>query len=69
MAVRVVDKETGKCTVGKYAVIKNGQVNLYTGITSDQECGWRGCGLRLVLAADRVIVTADEPAMELKQEN
>jgi hypothetical protein len=69
MTVRVVDKETGKCTLGKYAIIRKGQVILYTGIISDPECGWRGCGLRMVLAADLATVTADEPTKELRQED
>ena len=40
----MVDKKTGKEITGKYAVIKGGQVNLYTGIMSDKKGGWRGCG-------------------------
>lgn len=43
MSVRVVDKKTGKEITGKYAVIKGGQVNLYTGIMSNKKGGWRGC--------------------------
>ena len=69
MAVRVIDKETGKLTSGMYAVMKKGgQVWLYTGIKTDPEGGWQGAGLRLVLATDRVTVTADDPVKELKQE-
>jgi len=37
MSVKVVEKETGKGTTGKYAVIKRGQVSLYTGIMSDRK--------------------------------
>ena len=66
MSVKVVDKRTSKETIGKYAVIKGGQVNLYTGIMSDKKGGWRGCGRRLLFAADSVTVTADDPGKELK---
>ncbi len=69
MSVKVIDKKTGEETTGKYAAIKGGQVNLYTGIMSDKKGGWRGCGKRLQFAADSVTVTADEPAKELKQES
>jgi len=68
MSVKVVDKKTGKETLGKYAVIKGGQVNLYTGIMSDKKGGWRGCGKRLVFPAESVTVSADEPTKEFKQE-
>jgi len=69
VSVRVVDKKTRKETTGKYAVIKSGQVNLYTGIMSDKKGGWRGCGKRLQFPAESVTVTADEPTKELKQES
>jgi len=69
MSVKVVDKKTGKETIGKYAIIASGQVNLYTGMMSDKKGGWRGCGKRLVFPQDNVTVTADDPAKELKQES
>ena len=69
MSVKVVDKKTGKETVGKYIVIKGGQVNLYTGIMSDKKGGWRGCGKRLVFPAESVIVSADDPMKELRKES
>jgi len=69
MSVKVVDKKTGKETTGKYALIKGGQVSLYTGIMSDKKGGWRGCGKRLQFPADSVTVTADEPTKELKRES
>ncbi|MDH5364836.1 MAG: hypothetical protein OEW82_06725 [Dehalococcoidia bacterium] len=69
MSVKVVDKKTGKETTGKHAVIKGGQVNLYTGIMSDKKGGWRGCGKRLLFSVENVTVTADEPTKELKQES
>jgi len=69
MSVKVVDKKTGKETIGKHAVIKGGQVSLYTGIMSDKKGGWRGCGKRLQFAAESVIVSADEPKKELKHES
>lgn len=68
MTVKVVDKKTGKETIGKYAVVKGGQVSLYTGIMSDKKGGWRGCGKRVVFPADSVTVAADEATKELKQE-
>ncbi|MBI2846367.1 MAG: hypothetical protein HYX82_00640 [Chloroflexi bacterium] len=61
MSVKVTDKKTGKETAGKYAVIKGGEVNLYTGIMSDKKGGWRGYGKRLVFSAESVTVAADEP--------
>ena len=69
MSVKVVDNKTGKETTGKYAVIKGGQVSLYTGSMSDKKGGWRGCGCRLFFPADSVTVAADEPTKELKQES
>jgi len=51
MTVKVVDKKTGKESTGKYAVIKGGRINLYTGIMSDKKGGWRGCGKRLLFPA------------------
>ncbi len=68
MSVKVVDKKTGKETIGKYAIIKSGQVSLYTGIMSDKKGGYRGCGKRLKFPSDSVTVTADDPTKELKQE-
>ncbi len=68
MSVKVVDKKTGKETIGKYAIIKGEQVNLYTGIMSDKKGGYRGCGKRLKFPSDSVTVTADDPTKELKQE-
>ena len=69
MGVKVIDKKSGSETTGKYAVIKAGQVNLYTGITSDKKGGWRGCGKRHQFAVNDVTVTDDEPAKELKKES
>jgi len=68
MSVRVIDKKTGKETVGKYAMVKGREVSLYTGIMADKKGGWRGCGKRIVFAAESVTVTADDPAKELKQQ-
>ena len=67
MSVRVKDKKTGKETVGKYALVKGGQVSLYTSIMSDKKGGWRGCGKRIAFPADTVSITADDPSKELKQ--
>jgi len=69
MTVKVVEKKTGKESTGKYAIVKSGEVNLYTGIMSDKKGGWRGCGRRLVFPAAEVTVKADDPAKELKQES
>ncbi len=69
MSVKVMDKKTSKESIGKYALIKGGQVSLYTGIMSDKKGGWRGCGKRIVFPADSVTVTADDPAKELKQQS
>lgn len=67
MSVRVIDKKSGKETVGKYALTKEGQVSLYTGIMSDKKGGWRGCGKRIVFSVQDVSVMADDPSKELKQ--
>ncbi len=69
MSVKVVDKKTKKETVGKFAMVKGGQVNLYTGIMSDKKGGWRGCGKRIVFPAASVTVTADDPGKELKEQS
>ena len=69
MSVKVVDKQTSEETVGKFALAKGWQVNLYTGIMSDKKGGWRGCGKRIVFSAENVTVTADDPARELKQQD
>jgi len=68
MSVKVVDKKTGKETIGKYMLMEGGQVKLYTGIMSDKKGGWRGCGKRIVFPAENVTVTADDPARELQQQ-
>ena len=69
MTLKVVDKNTGKETTGKYAVIRGGQVSLYSGIMSDKKGGWRGCGKRLLFPEDSVTVAADEPGKEIKRES
>ena len=66
MSVKVTEKKTGKETVGKWASIKDGQVNLFSGIMSDKKGGWRGCGKKVAFPADSVDVKADDPAKELK---
>ena len=66
MSVKVVDKKTGTETVGKYALVKSGEVSLYTGIMSDKKGGWRGCGRRIVFPAENVTITANDPVKELK---
>ncbi len=67
MSVRVIEKASGKETVGKYAAIKGSEVGLFSGIMSDKKGGWRGCGKKTVFKADTVTVKADDPAKELKQ--
>ncbi len=66
MAVKVVNKETGEIISGKLAVLKEGNVILYSGSTSDKKGGLRGCGKKEVFAADSVTVSADDPAAEIK---
>jgi hypothetical protein len=67
MAVKVVDKKTGKETAGKFAAVKGGEVSLWTGIMSDKKGGWRGCGKKMVFPADSVNIKADQPDKELKK--
>ncbi|MDP6770820.1 MAG: hypothetical protein QF704_09010 [Anaerolineales bacterium] len=69
MSVKVTDSQTGEEATGKFALAKGGQINLYTGIMSDKKGGWRGCGKRIVFSAENVIVIADNPAKELKQDD
>lgn len=69
MSVKVIDKQTGEETVGKFALKKGGQLNLYTGIMSNKKGGWRGCGKRIVFPAENVTVTADDPAKELNEQD
>jgi len=67
MAVKVVEKATGKVVTGKYAAIKGKDVRLYSGIMSDKKGGWRGCGKCTDFSADAVTVSADDPAKEIKK--
>ncbi len=69
MSVKVIDKQTGEETVGKFALVKGDQVNLYTGIMSDKKGGWRGCGKRIIFPTESVTITADDPTKELKQQD
>jgi len=66
MAVKVVNKETGETISGKLAILKEGNVLLYSGCRPDKKGGLRGCGKRQVFAADSVSVSADDPAREIK---
>ena len=66
MTVKVTDKQTGKVVAGKYAVIQEGNVNLFSGCMSDKKGGIRGCGKKTVFPAAAVTVTADDPAKEIK---
>ena len=66
MAVKVVNKETGETVSGKLAILKEGNVILYSGCMSDKKGGLRGCGKKQVFAADSVSVSADDPAREIK---
>lgn len=68
MAVKVVEKATGKVTQGKYAAIKGKEVTLYSGMMSDKKGGWRGCGKCTKFPADAVTVSADDPAKEIKKD-
>lgn len=52
MAVKVIDKKTGKETTGKFAAVKGEEVQLWTGIMSDKKGGWRGCGNQHRLGMD-----------------
>ncbi len=67
MPVKVTEKKTGKETIGKWAAVKDAEVQLWSGIMSDKKGGWRGCGKKTVFKTDAVTVKADDPARELKQ--
>ena len=66
MAVRVVDRGSGKTAIGKYAVIKEGSVFLYSGCMPDKKGGLRGCGKKSVFPSEAVTVNADDPQREIK---
>lgn len=66
MAVKVVEKESGKTVLGKFAKLEQGQVLLYSGCMADKKGGLRGCGKKTTFPAAQVNVVADEPALELK---
>lgn len=67
MAVKVVEKDSGKATTGKYAVVDKEKVNLWSGVMSDKKGGFRGCGRKLVFEVAKVTVSADDPAKEIKR--
>lgn len=67
MAVKLVVKESGENVAGKFAVIEGDKVGLFSGIMSDKKGGFRGCGKKRTFDAASVTVTADDPAMEIKQ--
>ena len=69
MSVKIISYYPHQEHVGKFALIKGDQVNLYTGIMSDKKGGWRGCGKQIVFPADGITITADDPAKELKQQD
>jgi len=66
MAVKVVKKSTGDVQQGKFAVIKGGNVALYSGIMADKKGGWRGCGKRWLFPVEEVTVSADNPDQEIQ---
>jgi hypothetical protein len=68
MPVKIVHKDTGEETTGKWAAIKGREIHLWSGIMSDKKGGWRGCGKRTVFAAADVKITADDPTKELKKD-
>lgn len=68
MAVKVVDKQTGKAASGKFADIKGGSVHLWSGAMSDKKGGFRGCGKKVgVFPEASVTISADNPAKEIKR--
>ena len=66
MTVKVVNRKTGETISGKFAVLQEGNVLLYSGCMSDKKGGLRGCGKKQVFAAERVTVSADDPGREIK---
>jgi hypothetical protein len=68
MPVKIVDKDSGKETVGKWAAFKGQEIHLWSGIMSDKKGGWRGCGKRTVFTAENVKIVADDSTKELKKE-
>lgn len=66
MGVKVVNKETGDVLTGKFAVLKEGNVLLYSGVRQLKSGSFSGCGKRQVLSAAVVTVDADDPATEMR---
>ncbi|MCC6236030.1 MAG: hypothetical protein IT299_00495 [Dehalococcoidia bacterium] len=66
MAVKVMDKQTGTATTGKFAVLSGEIVALYSGITTSKNGVFRGCGRKQTFPAAAVQVEADDPAKELR---
>lgn len=67
MSVRVVVKTTGEEFTGKFALIAEGLVNLYSGRRLDGNGIWRRCSRRRIFLAHNVSVSADEPATEVQE--
>jgi hypothetical protein len=66
MAVKVINKKTGETFSGKLAVLRESEVNLFSGVMSDKKGGFRGCGKKRVFPRQDVTVEADNPSLELK---
>ncbi len=66
MPVRVTTKRTGQTVVGKFAVIDETAVGLFSGVMSDKKGGFRGCGRKQTFPATDVTVEADDPEKEMR---
>ncbi len=66
MAVRVIHRQTGQTTTGKFAAIDGDAVGLFSGIMAGKNGAFRGCGRKQTFAAADVTVEADDPAKEVR---
>jgi len=67
MTVKLEIKETGETITGKFASFEGDKVGLFSGIMSNKQGGFRGCGQKRVFEAAAVTVTADDPEKETKR--
>ena len=66
MTVKVINNKTGETFRGKFAVLRESEINLFSGIMSDKKGGSRGCGKKRVFPRQDVTVEVDNPSLELK---
>jgi len=66
MTVKVTNNTTGETFSGKFAALREGEVNLFSGVMSDKKGGFRGCGKKRVFPQQDVTLEADNPSQEVR---